>query len=322
MRRKLQVFVSSTFADLQSERQAAVAAILKSGHIPAGMELFTAGDKSQMEVIRRWIDESDAYMLILGGRYGSIESSTGLSYTELEFDYASEKSKPLFSVVIDETALEARVKSRGTAVFETENPKLLKQFREKVLGKMSSFFSDEKDVRLAVYESLGDMGARAEVVGWVPASEVTRVEELAAENAELKAENARLQAATQPKKLAKPNENDEELLELARTLRDIEVKIPEEVQTDETVKALDLFTLFIRNSDALIAGVTNSPLNDAGSDFMYYNVATKLKVHGLMGDKRLVGKKLSCLATTPLGDRMLAWWDKRMVANKRKKKDE
>lgn len=81
MKRKLQVFVSSTYSDLIDERQAAVAAILKAGHIPAGMELFTAGDKSQMKTIERWIDESDVFMLILGGRYGSIEPTTNLSYT-------------------------------------------------------------------------------------------------------------------------------------------------------------------------------------------------------------------------------------------------
>jgi hypothetical protein len=34
-RRKLQVFVSSTYADLKEERQAAVQVILTAGHIPA-----------------------------------------------------------------------------------------------------------------------------------------------------------------------------------------------------------------------------------------------------------------------------------------------
>jgi hypothetical protein len=53
MKKKLQVFVSSTYSDLIPERQAAVAAILKSGHIPAGMELFTAADKSQMKTIEQ-----------------------------------------------------------------------------------------------------------------------------------------------------------------------------------------------------------------------------------------------------------------------------
>lgn len=78
--KKLQVFVSSTFADLKDERQAAVEAILTAGHIPAGMELFAAGDESQMNVIKRWIDESDVYLLILGARYGSIESKSQKSY--------------------------------------------------------------------------------------------------------------------------------------------------------------------------------------------------------------------------------------------------
>lgn len=64
--KKYQVFISSTYIDLKLERQAAVSAILKSGHIPAGMELFTAGDKNQWETIKSWIDESDIYMLILG----------------------------------------------------------------------------------------------------------------------------------------------------------------------------------------------------------------------------------------------------------------
>src|SRR6266436_6492921 len=102
MKRRLQVFVSSTYEDLRAERQAAVEAILRAGHIPAGMELFTAGSESQMQVIRRWITESDVFMLILGARYGSIEASSGMSYVELEFDYARDLGKPFFSVVLSD----------------------------------------------------------------------------------------------------------------------------------------------------------------------------------------------------------------------------
>lgn len=92
--KRLQVSVSSTFSDLIQERQAAVEAILTAGHIPAGMELFTAGDESQMQVIKQWIDESDLYLMILGGRYGSTEANTGKSYTHL--------SNPVHYTVIEE----------------------------------------------------------------------------------------------------------------------------------------------------------------------------------------------------------------------------
>lgn len=116
VKKRLQVFVSSTFNDLKNERQAAVEAILSAGHIPAGMELFTAGDESQMEVIKQWIDESDVYLLILGGRYGSVEPKTGKSYTQLEYEYALGLGKPLFACVVNEAALEESVKQYGTTL--------------------------------------------------------------------------------------------------------------------------------------------------------------------------------------------------------------
>ena len=126
IRKRLQVFVSSTFTDLTQERQAAVEAILTAGHIPAGMELFTSGDESQMEVINQWIDESDVYLLILGGRYGSLEPRTGKSYIQLEYEYAIDKGKPLFSCVVTDAAQENRVREYGTDVMETDNPQKLR----------------------------------------------------------------------------------------------------------------------------------------------------------------------------------------------------
>ena len=167
LKKKLQVFISSTYSDLIEERQSAVSAILKAGHIPAGMELFTAGDKSQMKTIEKWIDESDVYMLILSGRYGSVENTTGVSYTELEYDYASQQGKPLFAVVITEAALEDKVKSGGTSFIEKENPKELALFRSKVLKNISSFFSDSKDIKLCVHESLADFSSNADNWGQI-----------------------------------------------------------------------------------------------------------------------------------------------------------
>jgi hypothetical protein len=58
------------------------------------MELFAAGDESQPETIRRWIDDSDVFMPILGGRYGSVEPKSGMSYLPLEYEYATKADKP------------------------------------------------------------------------------------------------------------------------------------------------------------------------------------------------------------------------------------
>lgn len=192
LRKRLQIFVSSTFTDLQSERQAAVEAILVAGHIPAGMELFTAGDESQMTVIRQWIDESDVYLLILGGRYGSIDPATGKSYTHLEYDYAVESGKPTFALVVTEDGLDLLVKDRGKMVIEADNPQGLKNLRAHATGKLVRFWTDKKDIRIAIGETLSAFARRDELKGWVRPQDQTSVPLLAGEVARLSKENSDL----------------------------------------------------------------------------------------------------------------------------------
>ena len=49
------------------------------------MEGFFAADEEQLSYIKKIIDECDYYILIIAGRYGSIDE-TGVSYTEKEYD--------------------------------------------------------------------------------------------------------------------------------------------------------------------------------------------------------------------------------------------
>lgn len=190
--KKLQVFVSSTYTDMKAERQAAVEAILQAGHIPAGMELFASGDESQWETIRRWIDDSDVFMLILGGRYGSLEPKTGKSYIQLEYEYALEKKKPLFAAVITEKCIEAKVKSAGVDAIERENGHLLKPFRAIVTDRISRFFDDPKDVKIIVFESLGRFVQYDNLPGWFRGNELIDARVTLEEMSRLQSENTAL----------------------------------------------------------------------------------------------------------------------------------
>lgn len=194
IRKRLQVFVSSTYEDLRPERQAAVEAILEAGRIPAGMELFAAGDKSQMEVIRRWIDDSDAFLLILGGRYGSIEVESGKSYTHLEFEHAVETSKPHFACMIrDEAATKRGEQEEGSKLIERDNPGKLKEFRAEV-GKslVVELWEDTKDIKLGIHKALAEIARREDLGGWVRADASFNAAEMANELARLSKENAEL----------------------------------------------------------------------------------------------------------------------------------
>jgi len=173
MKKKHQVFVSSTYTDMLEERQAVVEAILRAGHIPAGMELFAAGDQSQLKVIQNWIDESDIFMLILGGRYGSIDKDTGKSYIQLEYEYALAKKKPRFPAVISDAYADAKANKDRKVFAEQNRPDLLKAFRESVTGNnICRFFNNPTDLKVIVFESLGDLTSRPDLPGWVRSNEV------------------------------------------------------------------------------------------------------------------------------------------------------
>jgi hypothetical protein len=193
IKKRLQVFVSSTYSDLREERQAAVEAILSAGHIPAGMELFAAGDESQMEVIQQWIDESDVYLLILAGRYGSVEPKSEKSYTRLEYEYALSKEKPLFACVINDNALDLRVQKHGMAMLD-EHRKELHVFRELVQSKMVEFWDDSKDIKLAIVKKLGQLARREDLIGWVRPHQEANLPALSNEIARLSKENAELRS--------------------------------------------------------------------------------------------------------------------------------
>jgi len=165
--RKLQVFVSSTYNDMKLERQAAVTAVLEAGHIPAGMELFSAGDSEQFEVIKNWIDQSDVFMLILGGRYGSIEPVSQKSYIECEFRYALLKGKKVFSLVLSEELLAQKVKQLGVSAIERQSTEKYNEFKSLVLSKMCGIFSSLPELQKETFKSLAAISNDKALLGWV-----------------------------------------------------------------------------------------------------------------------------------------------------------
>lgn len=306
MSKKLQVFISSTYTDLIDERQAAVAAVLKAGHIPAGMELFSAGDRSQLLTIRSWIEQSDAYMLILGGRYGSIESESGRSYTELEYDYALELGKPLFAIVITDNGLDKKLKEKGAEVMERENGLLLREFRKKVLSNVSSFFDEPKDIRLAVFESLPDLSNNRDLVGWVRGDQIVNTQPLVDEVKKLSDENTTLRAKlTQlEKQVGKKNEGKSDFENKLRILQ--KKIIPPfdgmKIETKE-VPALAWLKVF---RDRLVTGVYNSMGMSDQDNFIFFKLGPELATLNLVDYQKVTGKVYQRCSLTAMGKQFLA----------------
>ncbi len=280
MKKKLQIFVSSTYTDLKEERQAAVEAILKSGNIPAGMELFTAGNESQLETITRWIDDSDIYFLILGGRYGSIEPKTGKSYTELEYDYAVTNKKPLFAVVISDTYLDEKIKSEGKDVLETDNSQKYKEFKEKVLAHTSQFFDSPKDIKLAIHETLHDFKDRYEFIGWIPGDLELKYAELIETNEKLRKEIDELRKEAKQKN-SKKNQKIEveydDFSEIYKKYNSLEAKFTAEGKN----YSLTINEIIKVHYSTMITGITNQYGMSDMEKILFFSIMPQMNLHGL-----------------------------------------
>lgn len=162
MEKRYQVFVSSTYADLHDERQEVMQALLELDCIPAGMELFPAASEDQWTLIRKVIDDCDYYMVIIGGRYGSL-GPKGLSYTEMEYRYALETRKPVLGFVHRNPELLPVIRCEAT----DEGKAKLAVFRQFVQEKMCRFWDSPADLGSQVSRSLVKLIKSNPGIGWV-----------------------------------------------------------------------------------------------------------------------------------------------------------
>lgn len=170
MEKRYQIFISSTFKDLQDERQAVLKAVLELNHMPAGMELFPATDETAWQLIKDVIDASDYYTLIIAGKYGSIDEA-GIGYTEKEYDYAVSKNKPVIPLLIKDPNNLPREK---TETKELDWNKL-DNFRKKVEKNHTCvYWTSTEDLKAKIIVGLTTIVKRHPQVGWVRADLVPK----------------------------------------------------------------------------------------------------------------------------------------------------
>lgn len=194
MKIKYQIFVSSTYEDLKEERDLVIKAILEMGHIPVGMEMFSAGDEEQWKLIKRQISDCDYYVVIVAHRYGSMDGN--ISYTEKEYDFASSKNIPVLGFIIMKDAdwPANKIDTDG------EKNKRLESFKSKIKKKLVSFWNSKNDLYGKVSISLMKQFTTNPMVGWIKANEtvgpevIVEISRLSKENSELRKENQQLKA--------------------------------------------------------------------------------------------------------------------------------
>lgn len=192
MTKRYQVFVSSTYADLREERAKVLQTLMEMDCIPAGMEMFPASDEEQWEFIKKVIDDCDYYLLIIGGRYGTL-TPEGISYTEKEYQYAVENGLKVIALLHENPDA---IPSGKT----DKDPELmgkLNEFRDEVAkGRLVKFWNSSTELPGLVSLSLSKTIKTYPAIGWVRTNEAISQELLSEINA-LRRENSELKSSVQ-----------------------------------------------------------------------------------------------------------------------------
>jgi hypothetical protein len=116
-------------------------------------------------LIKRVIDDSDYYVLIIAGKYGSI-GPADLSFTEMEFDYACSSKKPILAFLFqDAEAVLPGAKLESAAM----KRKKLAGFRKRVEQHgVCKYWSNAEQLRSQVTIAITRVRVEHPSPGWVP----------------------------------------------------------------------------------------------------------------------------------------------------------
>ncbi|HRA89724.1 MAG TPA: DUF4062 domain-containing protein, partial [Planctomycetaceae bacterium] len=137
-------------------------ALQKAGYFVAGMELFPSDDADSWAVIQRVIDQSDYYVLVVAGRYGSVaRGNAGQSFTEMEYHYARDKGIPVSAFVFHD-------RKELKSGFVDENTEKLDAFIRLIeKNHQRNPWWNKDDLSTQVLASLAQQSNLRPGIGWV-----------------------------------------------------------------------------------------------------------------------------------------------------------
>jgi uncharacterized protein DUF4062 len=159
------VFISSTRTDLTAERELLVRRLLTGPYAPVAAESFAAGPEPSWRVIERKLAAADYYIVIVGGKYGSIDRTDedGRSFTEREYDYARARM-PVMAFLTRE--FETLPEDKCEA--EPERFERVARFRDRLRSEQLLYeWSDPGELVYAVQASLTDAIVHHPRPGWI-----------------------------------------------------------------------------------------------------------------------------------------------------------
>lgn len=152
----VRVFISSVRGGLEAERDALPGLVKAIGHEPVRFEDFTAQPDPSRQACMDGVDSSDAYLLLLGPRYGHTFPDTGQSPTHDEYMRARARGIPKLVFL----------KEGPTP--EPEQAKLIEQIRDYASGSFYDTFSGVADLLEKAAQAIRGLESGPSALTWEP----------------------------------------------------------------------------------------------------------------------------------------------------------
>ena len=133
-------------------------AISACGHVAVDMADFPAADQVPAQMCRERVRGCEVYVGVLGTRYGSpVRDEPDVSYTELEFDTATEAGLPRLVFVLDTSAADVGIPV--AQLMDTEFGIRQEAFRRRVqqCGLVTQAFADPATLGQLAERSLREL---------------------------------------------------------------------------------------------------------------------------------------------------------------------
>jgi hypothetical protein len=132
------------------------------------MEYFPAASEDSWTYIAQLIEQCDYYVVIVGGRYGSL-TAEGVSFTQREYEYALNKDIPSIAFIHSKPD-EIPVKKTETS---TEGRKKHGEFIKLLQRHLCKEWSSPHELGAVVSRSITQLIRRKPRVGWIPANQAS-----------------------------------------------------------------------------------------------------------------------------------------------------
>ncbi len=203
MDRKYSVFLSSTYEDLKEVREKVMQRLFMNGYMVNGMESFGARNGTVWEVIKESIADSDMLVMVIAGRYGSINPDEGISFTEQEYNYAVERGIPVLVFIRDKNSISMADCDTG------EKKRKLDAFIKRIGNKKTvKFWTDLANLKFDVITALNREKNNPDILkkGWIKNSAALETEYKAFESKLKSAKNELIQVEADTKRSKRPTE--------------------------------------------------------------------------------------------------------------------